>query len=121
MREIAAREAMIGCLGPCIWSLRGIEGCPSVEDVSRGCGVVGRFPRGEERAAAAGPAPEFRLVRQPQNCSLYAPLRYPCMQCALPAGTVYDHLAERLKWVSTGLTAGRHAWLHSVWAVRLAG
>ena len=25
-----------------------VEGCPSVEDVSLGCGVVGRFPGGVE-------------------------------------------------------------------------
>ena len=43
----------------------GIEGCPSVDDVRMGCGVVGRFPRGGERGAAARPAPVFRLVRQP--------------------------------------------------------
>ena len=56
-------------------------GSPSVEDVSRGCGVVGRFPIGGERGAAAVPAPEFRLVRQPRKGSLYV-LRVPkSMRC----------------------------------------
>ena len=58
------------------WTLNmitwGVESCPSVEDVHLGCGVVGRFPRGGERGAAGGPAPGFRLARQPQSCSLYA-------------------------------------------------
>ena len=58
-------EAMIGCPGLWIQSLVGIEGCPSVRDVRLGCGVMGRFSRGGEREPAAGPAPEFRLVRQP--------------------------------------------------------
>ena len=47
-----------------IQSLGGVEGCPSVEVVSLGCGVMGRFPRGGDRGAAAGPALEFRLTRQ---------------------------------------------------------
>ena len=42
-----------------------------MEDESRGCGVVGRFPRGGERGAVAGPALEFRLAREPLSCSLY--------------------------------------------------
>ena len=58
-------------LGFGIQSLGGIEGCRSMEDVNRGCGVVGRLPRGGERGAAAGPAPEFRLIRKPRKCSLY--------------------------------------------------
>ena len=32
---------------------------------------MGRFPRGRDRGAAAGPAPEFRLVREPLMCRLY--------------------------------------------------
>ena len=40
------------------------------EDVRLRCGVVGRFPRGGERGAATGHAPGFRLVKQPQRCSL---------------------------------------------------
>ena len=63
---------MIGCPGLLIWSLGGIEGCPSVEDVSQWCGVVRRFPRGGEQGAAVGPAPGFRLASQPQSCSLHA-------------------------------------------------
>ena len=44
-------------------TLGGVEGYPSVEDVSHWYGVVGR-----ERGAAA----EFRLVREPLMCRLYA-------------------------------------------------
>ena len=46
--------------------LGGVEGCPSAEDVRLRFCVVGRFPRGGERRAAAGPAPGFRLARQPE-------------------------------------------------------
>ena len=60
---------MLGCPGLDI-PLGGVEGCPSEEDVRLGCGVVERFPRGGERGAAAGPAPGFRLAKQPQSCSL---------------------------------------------------
>ena len=49
----------------------GQTGLPKCVRRSRGCGMVGRFPRGRERGAAAGPAPEFRLARQLLYCSLY--------------------------------------------------
>ena len=48
----------------------GVEGCPSGIDVCLRCGVVGRFPRRGERGAATGPAPVFRLVKQPQRSPL---------------------------------------------------
>ena len=60
---------MLGCPG-LVNSRGGVEGCPSAEDTCLGCGVVGRFPRGGERGAAAGPAPGFRLAKQPQSHSL---------------------------------------------------
>ena len=63
------QEAMLCCPGH-DKPLGGLEGCPSAEDVHLGCGVVGRFPRGGERGAAAGPAPGFRLAKQPQSRSL---------------------------------------------------
>ena len=50
--------------------LRGVEGCPSPKGIHPGCDVVGRFPRGGERRAAAGPAPGFRLAKQPRRRSL---------------------------------------------------
>ena len=61
---------MLCCPGLWIRTLGGVEGCPSVEDVSLGCGGVGRFPRGGERGAAAGPAPGFRLAKQALRHSL---------------------------------------------------
>ena len=60
---------MLGCPG-LDKPLGGVEGCPSVEDVHLGCGVVGRFPQGGERGAPTGPAPGYRPAKQPQSCSL---------------------------------------------------
>ena len=45
---MVCQEARLGCPGLWIKSLGGVEGCPSVEDVHLGCGVVGRFPQGGE-------------------------------------------------------------------------
>ena len=42
--------------------LGGVEGCPTEVDVHLGCGVVGRFPRGGEQGAAAGPVVRFLFI-----------------------------------------------------------
>ena len=63
------QEAMLGCpgLGITTWGRRELPKCrrhPS------GVWCGGKISRGGERAAAAGPAPGFRLGRQPQSSSL---------------------------------------------------
>ena len=119
------QEAMIGCPGLWIQSLGRIDGCPSVVD-----GVVGvewweDFQEEESEELlpvlhlgshwpGSSVSPPYMRWARPNPCAIEAPLNAVRL-CLL------DHPVEQVEWVSAGLVAGHHAWLHSLWAVRMSG